>query len=77
MQRHQVNDLDWLGATFERFASMCEQLLLPLSNLVCVQLELVAKLCHRLVLTQSCQRHLGFECWRMRAPRRACRSLDP
>ena len=42
MQRHQINDLDWLGATFERIGCMRKQWLLPLRDLVCVQFKLIA-----------------------------------
>ena len=68
MQRHQLNDLARLGATFESICRMREQLILAHRNLVYVQFELIAQLCYRLVLTLNYQSHLGFENWRMPAP---------
>jgi hypothetical protein len=46
MRRHQVNDLGRLGTTFQSICCMREQLLLALRDLVRVQFELVAQLCH-------------------------------
>ena len=69
---HQIHYLDWLGVTFESIRCMRQQLLLALRNLVGMQFELIAQLCRRLVLRQSCQRHLRSACWRTRAPSAAC-----
>ena len=71
MSRGKVHRRCGLAAHAEDVGSTGEQLALPLDDLAGFQLERLAQLGHRLVVTQSGQCHLRLEGRTVGAPRAA------